>query len=276
MRSVPMAGSRGPGPARHRARVRGPRPRGSPAVTATYQRGKQAWPRRPVMPALGRGGWPPNRRPYGLVRTPGRPYGTAGWPVDTDGTGFSRGNPPRRRRVVTPAGWAHQPAQSVLRPARSDRPSPIVRLPERGRVRESGPAPRHGAPGGRNPDLVTNDTVPGDRNRMNQRIEPHRRLRGFTITVSQDAGGRRLSHPASPRAAPDRLACLGKLPEVTGPPHHLAPRRALHSKRRSPGSGEPTGISRNGPRIPRLQNAGQPRFVTPAPAGARSPSRHAC
>jgi hypothetical protein len=199
MHSLPMAGSRGPGLARHCARVRGPRPRaGSPAVTATYQRGKQAWPRRPVMPTLGRGGWPPNRGPYELVRTAGRPCGTAGWPVVTDGTGFSSENPPRRYRVVTLAGWAHQPAQSVLRPARSDRPSPIVRLPERGRVRESGLAPRHAAPGGRNQDLVTNDTVPGDRNRMNQRIEAHRRLRGFTITVSQDADGRRLSSPASP------------------------------------------------------------------------------
>jgi hypothetical protein len=81
---------------------------------------------------------------------------------------------------------------------------------------------------------------------MNQRIEPHRRLPGFTITVSQDADGCRLSYPATP----DRLACLGKLPEVTGPPHHLAPWRALHSGRRSPGGGEPTGISRNGPRTP--------------------------
>jgi len=198
MHSLPVAGSRGPGPARHCARVRGPRPRGSPAVTATCQRGKQAWPRRPVMPALGRGGRPPNRGPYGLVRTAGRPCGTPGWPAVTGGTGFSRKNPPRRRRVVTPAGWAHQPAQSVRRPARGDRPGPIVRLPERGRVRESGLAPRHGAPGGRNPDLVTDDTVPGDRNRMNQRIEPHRGLRGLTITVGQDADGRRLSSPASP------------------------------------------------------------------------------
>ena len=199
MHSSPMARSRGPGPARHCARVRDPRPRaGSPAVTAAYQRGKQARPLRPVIPALDRGGWPPNRGPYGLDRTAGRPCGTVVRPAATGGTGFSSGNPPRRYRALTLAGWAHQPAHSVLRPARSDRPGPVVRLPERGWVRESGLAPRHGAPGGRNPDLVTNDTVPGDRHRINQRIESHRRLPGVTITVSQDADGRRLSSAASP------------------------------------------------------------------------------
>jgi hypothetical protein len=200
MYSLPRVGSSGPGLARHCARGRDPRPRpGSPAVTATYQRGKQAWPLRPVMPALGRRGGPPGRRrPYGLVRAARRPRGTAGWSEVTDGTGFWTENPPHRYRVGTLAGRAHQPAQSVPRPARSDRPGPVVRLPERGRIRESGLAPRHGAPGGRNPDPVTNDTVPGDRNRMKQRIESHRRLQGFTITVSPDADARRLSYPASP------------------------------------------------------------------------------
>ena len=193
-----MAGSRGPGLARHGARVRDPRPRaGSPAVTAACQRGEQAWPRPAVRPALGRGRRPPDRGRYGLVRAAGRPCGAAGWPVLTEGTGFPGGNPPRRYRVVTPAGRAHQPAQSVRRPARGGRPSPVVRLPERGRIHESGPAPGHGAAGGGNPDLVADDTVPGDRHRVNQRIEPHPRLRGVMITVSQDPDGRRLSYPAS-------------------------------------------------------------------------------
>jgi hypothetical protein len=160
--------------------------------------GRQARPLRPVRPALGRGRWHPNRGPYELVRPAGRPCGTAGRPVVTGGTGFSSRNPPRRCRMVTLAGWARQPAQSVRRPARGNRPGPVVRLPERGRIRESGLAPRHGAPGRRNPDLVTNDTTPGDRNRVNQRIERHRRLRGFAITVSRDAEGRRLSSAASP------------------------------------------------------------------------------
>jgi len=183
MHSSPMARSRGPGPAGHCARIGDPRPPGSPAVTATYQRGKHAWPRRPVRPALARDGWPANRRPYGSVRTPGQLCGTRGWPAVTGGTGFSSENPPRRYRMVTLAGWARQPAQSVLRPARGDCPGPVVRLPERRWIRERGLAARHGAPGRRNPDLVTDDTAPGDRNRMNQRIEPHRGPRGLTITV---------------------------------------------------------------------------------------------
>jgi hypothetical protein len=134
---------------------------------------QQAWPWRPVRPAVGRGGWPPDRGRYRLVRTARRPCGTARWPVVTGTRGFSRGNPPRRwLRVVTLAGRAHQPTESVLRPASGDRPSPIVGLPERGRIREGGPAPRHSAPGRRNPDLVANNTLPGDRDRMNQRIEP--------------------------------------------------------------------------------------------------------
>ena len=199
MHALLVAGGRGPDPARHCARDRDPRPRAHrPAVTATYQRGKQPLPLLAVRPALGCGGWPPDRGPYGLVRPAGRPYGTAAWAVVTGGTGFSIGNPPRRCGVVTLAGRAHQPAQCVRRPARGDRPGPVVRLPERGRIRESGLAPRHGAPGRGNPDLVTNDTVPGDRDRVNQRIEAHRRQRGFAITVSRDAGGRGLSSAASP------------------------------------------------------------------------------
>jgi hypothetical protein len=47
------------------------------------------------------------------------------------------------------------------------------------------------------------------------------------------------------RAPPGRLACLGKLPELTGLPLHLAPRCAAHPGRRSPGSGEPAGMSRD-------------------------------
>jgi hypothetical protein len=199
MHGLPMVRSRGPGPARHCARVRDRRPgAGSPAFTAAYQRGEQAWPLRPVMPALGLGRWPPDRGRNGLVRTAGRPCGTADQPVVAGGAGFSGGNPPRRCRAVTLAGWACQHAQSVLRPARDDRASPIVGLPERGRIRESGLASRHGAPGCGNPDLVTNDTVRGDRNRMDQRIEPHRKLPGFTITGSQGADGCRHSSPASP------------------------------------------------------------------------------
>jgi hypothetical protein len=50
----------------------------------------------------------------------------------------------------------------------------------------------------RNPDLVADDTLPGDRNRMSQRIDARRALPGVAVTVSRGADGRRLSHPASP------------------------------------------------------------------------------
>jgi hypothetical protein len=94
------------------------------------------------------------------------------------------------------ASWAYQPAQGVLRPARSDGPGPVVGLAERGRIRESGLAPRHGAPGGRNADLITYDTVRGNRDWMNQRIKARGKLRGLTVTVSQRVDSRKLRHLA--------------------------------------------------------------------------------
>jgi hypothetical protein len=214
MHGLLVVGSRGPRLVPHRALVRDPRPRaGTRAVTAAHQRGQQAWPLRPVMPGLARGGWPPGHRwTDRLAGTARRPGGIDGWPavtdgaallIDrtgflTDGTGIVRVNPPRRYRAVTLARCAHESAQIVLRPASGDRPGSVVRLPERGRVRESGLAPCHGTPGGRNPDLVADDTVPGNHNRMNQRIEARRIPRGFAVTVSQGADGPSLSHPASP------------------------------------------------------------------------------
>lgn len=152
------------------------------------------------MPALTRDGWRPGRgRCWRLPQAVGRPWRAGGWPAITDGTAvlgkgaallacaaaFLAGcpgllsdgtgslgvNPPRRYRAVMLARWAHQPAQVISRPARGDRPGPVVRLPERGRVRESHLAPRHGAPGGRNPDLVTDHRLPGYRNRMSERIK---------------------------------------------------------------------------------------------------------
>jgi hypothetical protein len=147
--------------------------------------------------------------------------------------------------VTLLAGWAHQPAQSVLHPARNNRPGPVVGLPGRDRIRESRPAPGHVAPGSREADLITNDTVPGDRNRMSQRIEPHGRLRGSTVTVRPRAadGPQAATQPAQ-WATPSRLACLGTLPELTGPPASHGATCAQHSRRGSPGSGEPPGLSR--------------------------------
>jgi hypothetical protein len=75
--------------------------------------------------------------------------------------------------VVTLAGWAYQPAQRVLRPARGDRASTVVRLSKRVRFRESRLAFRYGAPLGSDTDLVAYDALPGDGNRVGQRIEEH-------------------------------------------------------------------------------------------------------
>lgn len=85
------------------------------------------------------------------------------------------------------AGRAHQPGHSVLSPARTDRSGPVVRLPERGRIREPRPAPGHVAPGGRDPELVTNDAVLGDCNRPSQRIEADNRLPVFAVTARPEA-----------------------------------------------------------------------------------------
>jgi hypothetical protein len=79
------------------------------------------------------------------------------------------------------AGGADLPAVGVLRPACVGCPGPVVGFPERGRVSEDSPHPAmsHQAV---DADLVTDDTVPGDRNRMGQRVET-RRLRRLTGTV---------------------------------------------------------------------------------------------
>ncbi len=114
MHSLPMAGSGGPGPARHCARVRGPRPRaGSPAVMATYQRGKQAWPLRPVMPTLGRGGWPQTAgRTDWFVPPVGRAVPPAGpWSPTVPGS--------RARTHHAGAGWSRWQAGHTSLPKAS-------------------------------------------------------------------------------------------------------------------------------------------------------------
>jgi hypothetical protein len=199
---VPDVQSEGLGLAWPCARVRDPPPgaRG-PAITVTCQCAEQAWPRwLLVMPAQARRGWPPERRRrYGLARPACRPCGIAGCLVITGGVRFARECPSRRCRAgALLAGRAHQPGQSVLSPARSDRSRPVVRLPERGRIGEPRPAPGHVAPGGRDPDLVTNDAVLSDRNRMNQRIEADNRLQVFTVTVRPEAQWPDLGYPPSP------------------------------------------------------------------------------
>jgi len=154
------------------------------AVTAARQRGEQPGPQHPpLMPTLARAGrWlADGRRPRRAARAAARPCAAVGHSMIISGALVVRQHPPRRRGVVLSAGQANQPAQSVHAPARAHRPSPVVRLPERGRIREGRTAPRHVTPDDRSPDLVPDDGVPGDRNRMDQRIKAHRRPRGQPV-----------------------------------------------------------------------------------------------
>jgi hypothetical protein len=164
--------------------------------------------------------------------------------VAGEDNGLSRGDPPHRYRAVTLAGCADQPAQGVLRPARGDRPGTVVRLPQSGRIPESGLAPCHGAPGGGNLDLVANGAVPGNRDRMNQRIEARRALRRFTMTVSQ--GGRRLSHRASPAVRARPPCVLGKTSCGHRPPASLGAMTRAAQWKKEPVGGGGQGHARTG------------------------------
>src|SRR5262245_4256822 len=161
--------------------------RGGLAVTAACQRGKQARPLRPpLMPAMARDErWQADgRQPRLVARAAFRPCAAVGYSVISNGPGFSWKHPPwRRGGVALPAGWANQPAQSILTPARKDRSGPVVRLPECDRIGESRRTPRHVTPGDGGPDLVPDDAVPGNRNRMDQRIEAPRRPRGQAVAA---------------------------------------------------------------------------------------------
>ena len=168
------------------------------AVTAARQRGEQPGPLHPpLMPALARDGrWLAGGRRAALAA--GRPRAAVGQSVIVNGARARRQHPPRRRGVVLPAGQANQPAQSVHAPARAHRPSPVVRLPERGRIREGRTAPGHVTPDDRSPDLVPDDGVPGDRNRMDQRIKAHRKPRGQKVAARLLADGAELCSWAGP------------------------------------------------------------------------------
>jgi len=69
--------------------------------------------------------------------------------------------------VTLLAAWADKSAVSVRAPAHSERSRPVVRLAKRGRVRETSEAAGHVTAGGRQTDLITDDTVFGDRDRVN-------------------------------------------------------------------------------------------------------------
>src|SRR5215469_15912694 len=90
------------------------------------------------------------------------------------------------------AGWANQPAPGVLTPAGRGGAGSVVSLPERGRMREAHPAPRHVAPGGGNPELVADHGLLGDVDGVDQRVEAHwrpRRPRGWPVALRPGADG---------------------------------------------------------------------------------------
>ena len=193
---IPLGRTTGPGSAL--CPRQGSATRGSPAIAAAYQRESRRGRGVPRGRSWSAAGGPQTAGGTDRLVLPADRAGPTAAPWSPTVPGSGEGTHHTGAGVVTLAAWAHQPAQSVLRPACGDRPSPIVRLPERRPIRERGLAPRHATPGSRNPDLVANNAEPGDRDRMNQRIEPRRRLRGVTITGSRDTDGRRLSHPAGP------------------------------------------------------------------------------
>src|SRR6516225_5127080 len=142
------------------------------------------------------------------------------------------------------AGGAHQPPISVLAPARGERPDPVVGLAERGGVREPRAAASHVAPGGRDADLITNDTVLGDRDRVNQRIATSRSP--VCPRVSWRTGGPQLSHPAGPAPGARPPCVLGtRLWAHPASPHRDG---TQHISRRAPGAGNRLGLSGAGPR----------------------------
>ena len=194
--SRPIHASRGRGGARaildrHTVRY-------GPAVAAGHQRKEHLQPSRPARPAAAHGVVPPGQQ--GLHRSAQasrRAARATGWCASTGGPRFTGDRLPRRRAADTLlAGRAHQPPARVLAPARGKRPGPVVGFAERGGVRERRAAACHVAPGGRDADLVTNDTVFGDRDRVNQRVTARRQPE--RLPVGWRAGGSQLSHPASP------------------------------------------------------------------------------
>ena len=166
-------------------------------------------------------------------------------------------HPPRPRHILTLlAGRAYQPADGVRAPARHQCPGTVVCLPERRRVREPHDAARHVAPGSRYPDLITDDTVFGDSNRMKQRVRAPGRPR--RLSARSRAHQSQCHHPACPASRARRQGMPGHRPCT-----HPAPPAScrLHTTRQQgePGGGEPHRDSGAAPRL--------------SPA-CRTPSRH--
>jgi hypothetical protein len=139
------------------------------------------------------------------------------------------GCPPPRHPGRLPAGRAHQPTPGIRMPARGHRPGPVVRLPQGRRIRKPPHAPRDVTPGGRHPDLITDDTALGDRHRIRQRIMT--RSRPGRPSPCRPARQSQFGHQACPAPFRRRPGVPGQRPC----PHPLLPHLSYaHASTMSP------------------------------------------
>jgi hypothetical protein len=137
-----------------------------PAVTAEAYRAAQSGDLGPRLGAssIARPRWGRWAPTIGRAGRDGGRCGAAGnvWL----GTGY----PWLGHTVTLLAGGAQQLVEGVHMPARSQCPCPVVRLAQGSQVGELRPAAWDVAAGGRQPDLIADDAVFGDRQRIKQRI----------------------------------------------------------------------------------------------------------
>jgi hypothetical protein len=202
---------------RNRLRIR-------PAVVAVRQRGEHVQPRRPAVTAkvyraagaypaagayradgadravrsgdLGSGSWASAIARRGCDR---------GWCGVTAGIWLGAGCLGPGRTVTLLAGRAHQPVESIHTPARSQCPCPVVRFAQRSQVGELRPAANDVTASSGQSELITDDTVFGNRQRIKQRVMAgrgrfgvRRRMRGHPPGVRWRARQPSLGHPARP------------------------------------------------------------------------------
>jgi len=240
-----------------------------PATKVVRQRGKQVWPLRPAVTARAYCAAPPGyHQPHGGATATAAPGRGGSWRGATVVIHPVARYPSRPRHTITLlAGRAYQLADRVRAPARHQCPSTVVCLPQRRRVGEPRGAASHVAPGSRYPDLITDDTVFGNSNRMNQRVIASGRP--WRLSVRSRAHQSQFHHPACPAPHPLRHGMPGHRPcaHPPTPPRAGCVRRA---SRTSPGGGEPHRDSRSDTKAhPFLQSAEPPPPVT-APARPRA------
>ena len=209
-----------------------------PAVVAGRQRGEHVQPRWPAVTAeayrtagtdraAGAGRAARSGDLGSCSRAPAiaRPGRDRGWCGGMAGIWLGAGHPRPRRIVTLLAGEAHQPVECVHTPARGQCPHPVVRLAQRSRVGELRPAASDVTASRRQPELITDDTASGNRQRINQRIMTGpgrigvcRRMPGRPAGVRRRARQSPLSYSARPASyrQPARPAPRRQRPGVPG------------------------------------------------------------